>query len=158
MRYLFLLICSSLLFSCSTSKESSQPILWTFEKAKTEFEAIKSQAPEVFEYARFINTTEKCEADFSSLAFPERGVESIFRKIKYPPELRTNGVQGIVRAEYTVYENGKSGEVNILFSPSLQLSRVVRDAILRTKHVPAYCNTNPAVSIAYTEISFNLGF
>lgn len=126
--------------------------------AKTEFEKIKNDDPEIFENARFLNTGEACQLEISSMAFPEAGTRAFTRRVTYPPELRRKGIQGVVKAEFIVYENGRTGEVKTLFSRSPELSRIVREAILSTKYVPAYCNKKPAASIAYIEISFRTGF
>ncbi len=158
MQLLFPVFSFFLLISCSGSKESTNQKNWTFEEANALYVFTKSTAPGTFKDAKYLDINEVCNTDSSTYAVLENGSRELLRKIGYPPELRRNGVEGRVRVEFTVFENGRAGEFKKILSPSYELTRAVTNAIKDSKFVPAFCNRKKVDSSYQFEFTFKLAY
>lgn len=83
--------------------------------------------------------------------------EYIAANLKYPQTAKDNGIEGVVRVQFTVKADGSIGNIQIkrMVDPDLE-----NEAILLVKNMPAWIPANdngtPVESVAETDITFTL--
>ncbi len=126
--------CLFLLVSCSTTNQGV---------STADIVSYSSEPPEVvFANDEILNYAERMPR------FKD-GIESVYKKVYYPPSLRKNYVEGKVVVEFVVYKDGRIGPVKVVSSPHPELGQVAVDALQGTLFEPAI-HYGKVVNVLYT--------